>query len=186
MPADLAVTAVRKLRLSPLSLPLPPLALRLSPVAEDELDAALAGLGYPGFPHRMKARTAVNPAELVARALAHADLDPRLVEGLPWVLATFHDLDWSWLMAQCRLLNLQNRLGFLVVLASQLAKPGSEKRLRNALASLEPSRLAGEGTLCWESMRRVQRDWTRERRSPDAAHWNLLSTLSVEHLAHST
>ena len=186
MPVELAVAAVRKLRLSPLSLPLPPLAVQLSPVAPDELDAALAGLGYPGFAHRMKARAAVNPAELVARALAHANLDPRLVEALPWLLATYPDLDWSWLMARCRLLNLQNRLGFLVELANQLAKPGSEKHLRNALRSLESSRLAAEDTLCRESMSHAERDWVRKHRSLDAAHWKLLTTLTVEHLTHAT
>lgn len=185
MPAELAATAVRILRLSPLFLPLPAFASELSVVAPDELAAALARLGYPGFTHMAKARTAVNPAELVVRALAHADLDPRIIEGLPWALSAFHDLDWSWLVAQSRLLNLQNRLGFLVTLAGQLAKPGTEDQLRTAVVSLESSRLAVEGTLCRESMSQAERAWVREHRTPDAAHWNLLTTLSVEHLTHA-
>jgi transcriptional regulator with XRE-family HTH domain len=184
-PASLALTAVRKLRLSPVTLPLPPLALRLSPVEADELAAALAGLGYPGFVHLARTRTASNPAELVARALTHADLDPRLVEALPWVLATFRDLDWPWLVAQCRLLNLQNRLGFLVGLASGLEKPGAGEQLRKALASLESSRLSAEGTLCHESMSQAERIWVRKHRSRDAVRWNLLTTLTADQLTHA-
>jgi transcriptional regulator with XRE-family HTH domain len=184
-PAGLALTAVRKLRLSPVTLPLPPLALRLSPVEADELAAALAWLGYPGFVHLARTRTALNPAELVARALAHADLDPRLVEALPWVLATFRDLDWPWLVAQCRLLNLQNRLGFLVALASGLEKPDAEEQLGKALASLESSRLSAEGTLCRESMSQAERNWVRKHRSREAARWNLLTTLTMDQLTHA-
>jgi len=52
---------------------------------------------------------------VVAAALAHSDLDVRIVEALPWVLAVFRDLDWGWLIAQCRLVNLQNRLGYWLI-----------------------------------------------------------------------
>ena len=53
----------------------------------------------------------MNPATVVAVAVAHTDLDARLAEALPWVLFTFFDLDWESLSAQCWLGNQQNRLG---------------------------------------------------------------------------
>ena len=186
MPSGLARRAARQLRLSPLALPLPPLALELAPIDPPELTAALARRGYAGFAHLRKTGQHRNPAELVARALAHADLDVRLVEALPWILATFQDLDWAWLVAQCRLVNLQNRLGFMAVLAGQTMTPGAAGRaLRDLPSHLEPSRLAGEATLCRDSMSRAERNWVRQHRSPDAAHWNLLTTLTVAQLTHA-
>jgi len=183
---DLALTAVRKLRLPPTTLPLPALSQAVTPVPPGELAAALAWLGYPGFVHMRKAARPANPAELVARAIAHRDLEPRLVEGLPWVLAKFHDLDWRWLIAQCRVLDLQNRLGFLVTLADQLAKPSAAESLQAALADLERSRLTTEGTLCRDSMSVVERNWMRQARSLYAAHWNLLTALTADQLTHAT
>jgi transcriptional regulator with XRE-family HTH domain len=185
VPADLMLTAFRKLRLSPVALPLPALSPQLSQVPPEELTAILAWLGYPGYAHVRKTRRPVNPAELVARALAHTDLEPRLMEALPWVLSTFHALDWPWLAAQCRLLNRQNQLGFLLTLATQLAKPSAERHLRAALLDLELSRLAAEGTLSRDSMSEAERNWVRKRRSAEAAHWNLLTTLTVDQLTHA-
>ena len=127
----------------------------------------------------------MNPAFLVAAALAHADLDPRLVEALPWVLSTFHDLDWDWLSAQCRLGNQQNRLGYLVTLAMKLTKPGADADLANALSELERSRLAMEDTLCRESMPAAERTWARTHRPKDATHWNLITTLTADQLTHA-
>lgn len=132
-----------------------------------------------------KAAKPMNPAFLVAAALAHADLDARLVEALPWVLSTFHDLDWDWLSAQCRLGNQQNRLGYLVSLAIKLAKPGAEAPLTKALSEMERSRLAAEGTLCRESMSAAERTWARKHRPTEAAHWNLLTTLTAGQLTHA-
>jgi transcriptional regulator with XRE-family HTH domain len=185
LPDTLALSLVKKLGLTPSSLPLP--ALDTAPPALDpeNLAAALAGLGYPGFTHLTKARVKVNPAVLVARTLAHDDLETRLVEALPWVLAKYADLDWVWLSAQSRLLDLQNRLGFLLTLASRLAMTQGDD-LEDALSLLEPSRLAREGTLCRESMSKAERNWVREHRSPDAAHWNLLTTLAVDQLTYAT
>ena len=108
-------------------LPLPELNPRLTAAKPNHLAAQLARLSYPGFTHRKKAGEPLNPAALVATALAHSDLDPRLMEALPWILATFHDLDGVWLSAQCRLLNPQNRLGYLVSLAMKLAKPAQQR-----------------------------------------------------------
>lgn len=186
MPADLALTAVRKLRLSPIRLPLPALNPCLSPLDPGALYGQLARLSYPGFVHVKKAAKPMNPALVVAAALAHSDLDVRLVEALPWVLAVFRDLDWGWLIAQCRLLNLQNRLGYLVSLALKLRKPDAEKSLAGALFRLEQSRLAGEGTLCRDSMAEAERNWVRKHRTAEATHWNLLTTLTAEQLTHAS
>ena len=183
VPAGFALTAMRRLGLSPVSLPLPMLSQQLSPINPKYLAKALGSLGYPGFAHLARARAAANPAELVARALAHADLDPRLVDALPWVLAKFANLDWAWLVGQCRLLNLQNRLGFLGELAVRLAAPEEARTM--ALALLETSRLALEGTLCRDSMSEPERNWVRKHRPDAAAHWNLLTTLTADQLTHA-
>ena len=179
------LTAYRKLRLSPVTVPLPPLSLELSPLPPGELAAVLAWLGYPGFAHLRKTNRPLNPAELVARALAHSDLEARIIEALPWVLSTFHELDWRWLAASCRLHSLQNRLGFLVSLADHLVQSGARVRLGVALADLDKSRLASEGTMCRDNMSEAERKWVRKHRSPDAAHWNILTTLTAEQLTHA-
>ena len=183
--ASLKVRAVRKLRLSPTMMPLPPPSESLTPVPPEKLAVMLARLGYLGFAHLRRTAIPVNPAELVAGAIVHDDLDPRLVEALPWLLTTFNDLDWQWLTAQCRLLNLQNRLGFLVSLARQLAKAGAAEHLRAAQGTLEASRLAAEGTLCRNAMPEAERNWIREHRSSTAAHWNLVTTLDADLLTHA-
>jgi transcriptional regulator with XRE-family HTH domain len=185
VPDELALTAVRELRLSPVTLPLPALEPRLAPLDPRELTSQLAWLSYPGFTHLQKASQPMNPAVLVAGALAHPDLDIRLVEALPWVLSTFSDLDWTWLGAQCRLGNQQNRLGYLVTLARQLAEPAAEVALTSVLSELERSRLAVEGTMCRESMSSTERTWVRQYRPTEAAHWNLLTTLTRDQLTHA-
>jgi len=185
VPGSLALRAVRRLEVSPAALPLPPLSPQPAPVEPKELASALGRLGYEGFAHLGKRGKTVNPALLVATALAYFDLEVRLVEALPWVLGTFHDLDWAWLVAQCRLLNAQNRLGYLVSLARQLAPPGADRRLDEVLGELERSKLAAEGTLCRESMTEPERNWVRKHRSSEAADWSLLTTLTKEQLTYA-
>ncbi len=90
---------------------------------EDEAKLAdeLGALGYPGFAH-MAGQPSRNPAELLLDALDRPDLDTRISEGLPWVPLRCSDLDWSWLLSQLKLRNRQNRLGFVVGLALQIAE----------------------------------------------------------------
>ncbi len=185
LPARLVSRAVRKLHLAPTALPMPPLATQFVPVAPDELASALARLGYEAFGHLSKRAKAYNPAYLVVGTLVHADLEVRIVEVLPWILSTFHDLDWLWLIAQCRLLNVQNRLGYLVVLARQLGNSTADVNLKNALFHLEESRLVVEGTLCRESMPTAERDWVRRHRSSEASHWSILTTLTADQLSYA-
>jgi hypothetical protein len=150
--------------------------------APDELTSALATLGYEGFAHLAGPAQPIDPARVVAGALVHSNLDVRIVEALPWVLATYHDLDWSWLISRCLLSNIQNRLGFLVALARSIS---SASKLGTALEQLERSRLSSEGTLCRDSMPAAEREWVRRNRSPEAKHWFLITTLTVEQLSHA-
>ena len=184
IPARLVPVVLRELKLSPAALPLPPLATKLEPIRPSDLATTLGSLGYPGFSHLPAAKVQMNPAELVARSIVHADLDPRLTEGLPWLLATT-TLDWAWLIAQCRILNLQNRLGFLASLAKDLGKSGTQQSLAVALTNLESSRLVAETTLCRDAMPEPERKWVRRFRPASAEHWNLLTTLTSEHLTHA-
>jgi len=181
--AALASRAVNKLDASASVLPLPELSAAWHPVSPDRLTSALAALGYPPFAHFRRTAKSMNPALVVVAALAHADLDVRLVEALPWVLSEFSDLDAGWLAAQSRLLNLQNRMGYLVTLAYEgEARP---PHLAQLLSELETSRLAGEGTLCRESMPKAERDWVRRNRHAAAEHWRLLTTLTREQLPYA-
>jgi transcriptional regulator with XRE-family HTH domain len=154
---------------------------------DSSLASALAALGYPGFAH-LKAVARTNPADLLRDALDRDNLDARITEGLPWLPLAYPDLDWDWLMRSARLSDRQNRLAFVVALASQAAEKRGDADLAIALVErvnmLEPSRLATEGTLCRESMTHAERKWLRTHRSPLAAHWNLLTDLTADQLEH--
>jgi hypothetical protein len=50
---------------------------------------------------------------------------------------------------------------------------------------LERARLVREDTLCRESMPQAERRWLGRARSPEAAHWNLLSDLRAERLPYA-
>ena len=148
---------------------------------------ALGALGYPGFTH-FKRSHRVNPAPLLFAALRMPDLEPRLAEALPWVVWQFPDLNWKWLVTQVKLHDLQNRLGFIVALARQVAERKEQTATAATLATvgqqLEPSRLVREDTLCRESMTQAERRWLRQRRPAQAQHWNLLTSLVPEHLSY--
>ena len=146
----------------------------------------LAALGYPGFSHLKHDRTK-SPAEVVLAALKVSDLEPRVTEGLPWVLYAYPDLDWEWLVREAVLHELQNKLGFLANVARRLAEElgGSEavKTLSEYEAVLDQSRLVREETLCHESITQVERKWLMLNRPKEAEHWGLLTDLSPEHLS---
>jgi transcriptional regulator with XRE-family HTH domain len=184
--ARLAVEARRGFHLPPTALPLEPPGARAW--TEDEFKSQLGALGYPGFGYlRRKSRR--NPAQLLFQALDQADLDTRAVEALPWLAATFVDMDWDWLLRNAKLNDRQNRLGFVVALAGELAqesgKTAHAARLVHYRGLLERSRLAREDTLCHESMTQAERRWLRKNRPPPARHWHLLTDLEVRHLAYA-
>jgi transcriptional regulator with XRE-family HTH domain len=182
-------------RLATKSYGLPPTGLPVPETTSGEVSDAsrlarqLSGLGYPGFAHLRAEQT--NPAALVLQSVIQRDLEVRLTEALPWVLGTYADLSWPWLVDQVKLKDVQNRLGFLVGMTKELAV--SRGKFRSALEplsavelKLEHSRLAREDTLCRESMPAAERRWLTSNRSPLAQHWNLLTGLTVDQLSYAT
>jgi transcriptional regulator with XRE-family HTH domain len=180
--------AMRLYRLGPEALP--PSANPTRPVGADQLARELAALGYPGFAY-MKSGWRKNPGEVLVAALAQSDLESRVTEALPWLVLNYPELDKDWLVAQARLGNLSNRLGFVVDLAKSVAErqDGADSSRVHSLAQLKEalraSRLADEGTLCQESLSVRERDWLRENRSDEARFWHLLTKWRPEHLQYA-
>jgi len=170
-----------------------PLPLRAqvfeTPVGSEKLSLQLAALGYPGFAH-LRAKARRNPAEVLLTALNEANLDNRVTEGLPWLALAYADVDWDWVVQNAKLLDRQNRLGFVVTMASQLASesgdPQRSGRLREYMGVLERSRLVKEDTLCHDSLTEAERKWLRSNRPAEAAHWNLLTDMKAGNLPHAT
>ena len=186
--AELARAAAALYRLPATALPMP----ESTPVADgadpERLARQLAGLGYPGFAHLRSIKA--NPAAVVLESLLQRDLEVRLVEALPWVLLAYPDMDWSWLVRHAKLRDAQNRLGFLVALAKDLATTqpqfrGALEPLSSVEKKLEQARLAREDTLCRDSMPVTERRWLQARRSPLAQHWNLLTGLTSYQLSYA-
>lgn len=181
VPRRLAKKLASVLKLSPTTLPVG----SRDALKADEATAALGAVGYPGFTYLRK-RPLLNPAELLLRVLRHRDVDARVVDALPWVLVTYPDLDWNWLVREAKVDDRQNRLGFLVSVARQLAELRGENETAQKLAeqeqTLEGSRLQREDAFR-ESMTHAERRWLREHRPSQAAHWNMLSTVNAGELA---
>jgi transcriptional regulator with XRE-family HTH domain len=182
---ELAQKARALYQLSAAALPLPE-QLQPPEFSPDDLQRELASLGYPGFEH-MRSPAVRNPAEVVLGAVLNRDLDTRLVEALPWVLRAYPDLNWKWLRDGAKLNNAQNRLGYLVHLAEQTAGKSAERQvLAGWEKELEEARLAGDGTLCRDSMSQPERNWLKTNRPEAAAHWNLLTRLTAEQLSYAS
>jgi transcriptional regulator with XRE-family HTH domain len=172
---------------SPVYLPLrEPVKLTNSDFAKE-----LADLGYPGFAHRREKaneqKASWNPAQLAMMGLSADHLDRRVAEAFPWLLLRYWDADWNWAVQQLKLVDLQNRLGFVVTLARELAEKnglGSLDHLQRLESQLERSRLVRQDTFCNERMTHAERKWLQTQSSPPAQHWNLLSDLRPEHLTH--
>ncbi len=182
--------ALRVLDLPPTAVPLrsqePGMAMSSR---KPDFSAELGALGYPGFSY-LGMRRRRNPAEVLLEALNEANLDSRVAEGLPWLALTYVDMDWGWLVRNAKLRDRQNRLGFAVSLASEVAESNKDnervKELRQCLEALERARLAREDTFCHDSVTGAERVWLREHRSLAAAHWNLLTDMKGEHLAYAS
>lgn len=185
----LALRAARLYTVSPTAVPPSP------PGVPSLLDAAtlardLAGLGYPGFAYmRSRNWTPKNPGEVLLTALAQDDLEPRLVEALPWLVLRYAMLEWSWVVREAKVLDLQNRLGFVVGLARRLAERAADQgkalTLTKLEAELDHSRLAREDTLCRASLPEPERRWLTEHRSEEAKHWNLLTDWTADALRYA-
>lgn len=183
--SELASKVVEVFEVPATALPLPEYTPRVRD--SSSFKAILGNLGYPGFAY-LRGFERLNPALALMEALDTDDLDPRVTEALAWLPMAHPDLNWTWLVSNAKLRDRQNRLGFVVELARQVAhRSGNsdlEQRLASRVAALEPSRLAREDTLGKESMTQAERTWLRTHRPMPARHWNLLTDLTVEQLDH--
>ena len=163
---------------------LPPTVLPVHKVKEnvtaDFLAHELALLGYPGFAHLRGGAKRVNPAEFLLTALAQRNLEARVAEGLPWLVARYPDMPDDFLVREARARNLQNRLGFVVNLARVAARRDDLQPLEQVLAD---SKLEKEDSFCKE-LNEAERRWLREHSSQEARQWHLLSDLRPEVLRY--
>lgn len=190
VPPRLAHRLASLLDLAPTMLP-----IKSTPVPRDRptnewVEEQLARLNYPGFAYRKLPGVRRHPAEVLLVALACDELEPRLVEALPWLLLHYDGFDLERLVADAKAQDLQNRLGFTVALARQVAerKQEFERRLpdlRHFEDALEPSRLAREETFGQGQAHERVREWLKRERSEEARHWNLLADLKPEQLPYA-
>ena len=152
------------------------------------LAAGLASLGYPGF-HQLTGGQPQNPATILLSAVAACDVEVRVLEALPWLAVQYHNLDWEWLIREAKVRDVQNRLGFVVTLARQVAEKRGDLvavgRLHQVEEMLDRARLVREDTLCQESLSEAERRWLRQRRPTEASHWNLLTDLKAQLLPYA-
>jgi len=169
---------------------LAPAKARRSRWSMDEAARQLGNLGYPGFAHLRSRRATKNPAELLSWALVQPVLDARLAEALPWTVLRFdQSLDWDLLSKHAKLNDRQNRLGFLVSVARQVAERGGKQdlaaRLRQREAELERSRLVAEDTYFEEVRSEAMRGWLRENQTPEARQWGVLTDFSPQQVRYA-
>lgn len=158
---------------------------------DEKVEAGLVRLGYPGLAYKRRVGKVSNPAALLLAALSLEVLDSRLAEALPWLLLEFEEWDVDSLVGRAKERDLQNRLGFTVALAREVAEHNPSRRhrtnqLRQLEEVLEPSRLAKEDTFGRTEKSDRMRSWVRENRSEAAKHWNLLTDLKVDHLPYAS
>ena len=191
IPDPIARKAARLLRMPVSALPLPAADAVERPVTNAMIEAELARLGYPGLAYRRKPGEIRNPAAVLLKALVLDDLEARLAEALPWLLLGFPGHNFEMLIARAKAKDIQNRLGFAVALAREVAGRNSRYRhrtdeLQRLEEALEPSRLAREDTFGRREASERMRAWIRENRSEAAKHWNLLTDLKAEDLPYAS
>ena len=187
--SSVARAAAKLYRLPATALPVPPEPPK-GRTKRDTLARQLAALGYPGYSH-LRPSPPVNPALVVLEALSEDNLDARVTEALPWVLVQYPTLNWDWLVSHAKLRNLQNRLGFLVGVAGDLAEGRPDRsaaaaRLEEVERELERARLAAETTLSREAMPPAEREWLRANRPLQARRWNILASLTPQQLPYAS
>jgi transcriptional regulator with XRE-family HTH domain len=167
---------------------LPPAATPAKPASAQQLACDLASLGYPGYAYLRSRAARKNPGEVLLTALAQNNLEPRVVEALPWLLLEYGDMDFTWLVTQAKTLDLQNRLGFVASLARRVSAKGPDDARTRALseleATLERSRLVREDDFMRPARNDVERRWLMQNRPEEARHWNLVTDLRPEHLGY--
>jgi transcriptional regulator with XRE-family HTH domain len=180
----LAAKLVSLLSLSPSALPVS----MPKPLPNQQVARALGRLGYPGFAY-LRNGAKVNPMEVLLGALLADDVDARVVEGLPWLLLRYPDVNWDRLVTYAKQYDAQNRLGFLVALASRLAAAKGDAAAVELLdrreQALQRSLLQQDDTFSRTSLTQAERRWLATNRSPEAKRWNLLATLDVHRLLNA-
>ena len=189
VPERLARRAVKLFQLPATAQPLVAGNYEIAALTQAMLAAQLAALGYPGLAYQTPRRAPDNPAAVLLAALSCEHLEIRLAEALPWVVWRYPEMDWRWLVNAAKLRDCQNRLGFIVGLARQLAEQAGESDKAALLAQTETtlarSRLAREDTLCRQDLSATEQTWLREHRPAEAVFWNLLTDLSAPQLAYA-
>ena len=160
-------------------------ALPLDVPMDADLPRLLGSLGYPGFAYLADPHCVTNPAAVLLAALRDAHVPARVTEALPWLLTRFADLDWDWLVNEAKRWNVQNRLGYLVSLAMDVARMYMDVDVRHVVGlGGDDARLAKEDTL-GRTLTEPERRYLREHRPPVAAHWNLLTSLRADDLRYA-
>lgn len=186
----LAARAARVYGVAPTAVPPAPRGLPAR-VEAQALARDLAGLGYPGFAYlRPRKWSPKNPGDVLLTALAQDDLEPRLVEALPWLALRYWRLDWPRVVREAKVRDLQNRLGFVVGLARRLAERAHDGHTARVLGDVEAqlyrSRLAREDTLCRVALPEAERRWLSEHRPDAARRWNLLTDWTTDALRYAS
>jgi hypothetical protein len=155
-----------------------------------QLAEDLAALGYPGYAYLRTNIPEKTPEEVLLIAIARDDLEPRLIEALPWVILEYWDRDFIHLIARAKWLGLQSRLGFLVNLACRISQMGAHEVRSEVLSGLESTidkiKLSTQDVLMRRPCNAVELHWLEQNRSEQAKHWNVITGLRPEHLEYST
>jgi transcriptional regulator with XRE-family HTH domain len=181
---------LRLLNLSPSFLPLPVNLDAWGEPKAEVLSKQLAALGYLPFGYlRTNSVRPENPAAILIWALAAHNLEPRLVESLPWILLNFHDLDTTWLIRESKIRDIQNRLGFIVSMAYEIATKNTgycerTNPLTALLDTLNRSRLVHQDTLCEEGITPRIRKALLQSQSIAAEHWGIVTRWKAEHFKY--
>ncbi len=181
----LAKKLVAVLKLEPTALPV---SSSVKPATPSTSARTLGRLGYPGFAHLGRVQME-NPGETLLRVLVSDKPEARSVEGLAWLLLRYPNLDWKWMVNQAKVNDAQNRLGYVVTLARELADRKGDPLVANTLRhweeTLERSKLAREDAFGGSTLTDAERRWLRQHKSPEAAKWNMLASTTAEHLTNA-
>lgn len=156
-------------------------------VAAQALPQVLGELEYPGFAYLATGKSRRNPATVLLAALKQ-EVPARVTVALPWLVRRFPEMNWDWLLDEVKRANLQNRLGYVVSLARDVAaergESGVAEKLRVVEERLEEARLAKEDTL-GRSLTDSEGQFLRQNRPTRAAHWNVLTNLQTRDLRYA-
>ena len=149
--------------------------------SNNQLAEEFGGLGYPGYAYLGKTASKF-PANILLDALSRPALEPRLIEALPWLLSEYWQV-LPTLVNETRKLGCQNKLGFLVGLARQIPWTDNQRR-RDVMTTTEKQleTFLIEEESSFYAMSEAEKDWIKKRRTAQAAHWRILSSLKPEDL----